>query len=178
MPRATVLRAETTQRLDTCYAVSRCQQRVELQERTVRLARTLMDKAKFLPCALLLPLQEMESASKGVIYCRTKTLCSKLADALGCPAYYADMEESREEVLKKWQLSGGLIVSTSALGVGVDIPRVLFTLHVERPWSMVAFVQQSGRKRAGGKSVIVIMQPPREQQEQQEQQEQCKGLKP
>jgi hypothetical protein len=114
----------------------------------------------------------IESAAKGIVYCRSKRLCDELAGALGCPAYYADIEASRVEVLETWRQSGGLIVSTSALGVGVDIPRVLFTLHVERPWGMVDFVQESGRMRAGGKSVIVLVQPPQAQQKQHEQHEQ------
>jgi superfamily II DNA helicase RecQ len=133
MSGATVLRAETTQRLGTCYAVVRCQRRIEFQERTVRLACKLMDKAKCLPCAPLLPLQETESAAKGIIYCRSKRLCDKLAKALGCPAYHADIEASRTEVLKTWRLSGGLIVSTSALSVGVNVLCVLFTLHIKMP---------------------------------------------
>ncbi|KAF2023130.1 hypothetical protein EK21DRAFT_81565, partial [Setomelanomma holmii] len=150
MRRATVLRAETTQRLGVRYAV--------LQAIPVRLARTLIDKARCLPYVALPPPQEIESAAKGIIYCRSKALCEELADALGCSAYYANMEASRAEVLETWQQSGGLIVSTSALRVGVDIPRVLFTLHIERPWSMVDFVQESGRMRAEGKSMIVLKQ--------------------
>jgi superfamily II DNA helicase RecQ len=163
MPGATVLRAETTQRLSVCYAVIQCQQYAELRAMAVRLARTLIDEARCLPCPPLVP-QEIESAVKGIIYCRSKALCDELAGALGCPVYYSSMEASRTEVLETWRQSGGLIVSTSALGVGVDIPRVLFTLHVERPWGMIDFVQESGRMRAGGKSVIVL-----KQQQQQDQ---------
>ncbi|KAF2023325.1 P-loop containing nucleoside triphosphate hydrolase protein, partial [Setomelanomma holmii] len=143
MPGATVLHAEMTQRLGTRYAVVRCQQHAELRAMAVRLTRTLMDRA---------------STAKGIIYCRSKALCEELADALGCSAYYANMEARRKEVLETWQQSGSLIVSTSALGVGVDIPRVLFTLHIERPWSMVDFVQVSGRMRAEGNSPIVLKQ--------------------
>jgi superfamily II DNA helicase RecQ len=157
MPGATVLRAETTQRLGVCYAVVRCQQYAELRAMAFRLARTLMDEARCLPCARLLA-QEMESAAKGIIYCRSKALCDELAGMLGCPAYHSNMEASRAEVLETWRRSGGLIVSTSALGVGIDIPCVLFTLHIERPWGMIDFVQESGRMRAGGKSVIVLKQ--------------------
>ncbi|KAF2022802.1 P-loop containing nucleoside triphosphate hydrolase protein, partial [Setomelanomma holmii] len=152
MPGATVLRAETTQRLGARYAVVRCQQHAEVRAMAVRLARTLIDEARYLPCTAQPPLQEIESAAKGIIYCRSKVLCEELADTLGCSFYYANMETSREEVLETWQQSGGLIVSTSALGIGIDIPRVLFTLHIERPWSMVDFVQESGRMRAEGKS--------------------------
>jgi superfamily II DNA helicase RecQ len=125
-----------------------------------------------LPCAPLLLPQEMESVAKGIIYCRSKALCDKIAGALGCFAYYADMKSSRSEVLETWRRSGGLIVCTSALGVGIDISRVLCTLHVERPWGMVDFLQESGRMRAGGKSVIVLVQPPQEQQKQHEQHKQ------
>jgi superfamily II DNA helicase RecQ len=144
LPGATVLRAETTQRLSVRYTVIRCQQHAELQAMAVRLARMLMDEAKCLPCAPLLP-QEMESAAKGIVYCRSKALCDKLSDALGCPAYYSNLDTSRAEVLETWRRSGGLMVSASALGVGIDIPRVLFTLHVERPWGMIDFVQENGR---------------------------------
>jgi superfamily II DNA/RNA helicase len=163
MPGATVLRAETTQRLSVCYTVMQCQQYAELQAMAVRLAHTLMDEARCLPCPPLL-LQEMESAAKGIIYCRSKALCNELAGTLGCPVYYSSMEASCVEVLETWRQSGGLIVSTSALGVGVDIPRVLFTLHVERPWGMIDFVQESGRMRAGGKSVIVLKQQQQQNQ--------------
>jgi hypothetical protein len=163
-----VLRAETTQRLSIRYAVVQCLRHAELRAMAVRLARTLMDEARCLPCAPLLP-QEMESAAKGILYCRSKALCNELAGALGCPVYYSNMEASRAEVLETWQRSGGLIVSTSALGVGVDIQRVLFTLHVERPWGMIDFVQESGRMRAEGKSVIVLKQQQQEQEEDQKQ---------
>jgi superfamily II DNA helicase RecQ len=161
MPGATVLRAETTQRLSVRYAVIRCHQHAELQAMAVRLARMLMDEARCLPCPPLLP-QEMESAAKGIVYCRSKALCDKISGALGCPAYYSNLDTSRAEVLETWRRSGGLMVSTSALGVGIDIPRVLFTLHIERPWGMIDFVQENGRMRSAGKSVIVL-----KQQEQQ-----------
>lgn len=138
----------------------------------VRLAHTLMDEARSLRSASQLQLQRSESAAKGIVYCRSKALCDELADALGCSAYYANMAASRTEVLETWQRSGGLIVSTSALGVGIDIPRVLFTLHVEKPYGMIDFMQESGRMRAGGKSVIVLVQPPQKQHEQHEQHEQ------
>jgi superfamily II DNA helicase RecQ len=168
MPGATVLRAETTQRVGDCYAVVQCQRYAELRAMAVRLARTLMDEARCLPSAPLPLLQEAESAAKGIIYCRSTALCEEIAGALGCPAYFAEMKGSRAEVLQTWRQLGGLIVSTSALGVGLDILRVLFTLHIERPWSMLDFVQESGRMRAGGKSVIVLAQV-RQQQQQQEQ---------
>jgi superfamily II DNA helicase RecQ len=170
MPSATVLRAKTTQRVGIQYAVVSCQQRAKLQATAVRLARTLLSEARCLPSTPLPLLQEAEGAAKGIIYCRSKALCNKIADALGCPAYYANIE-SRTEVLQTWRQLGGLIVSTSALGIGIDIPRVRFTLHVERPWGMIDFVQESGRMRTGGKSVVLLARP-RQQEKQQEKQQQ------
>jgi hypothetical protein len=98
MPQATVLRAETTQRLGTCYAVVRCQRRAELRAMAVRLARTLMDEARCLPCALPLPLQAIESATKGIVYCRSKRLCNELAGALGCPKLYDLLEAGQSKL--------------------------------------------------------------------------------
>jgi superfamily II DNA helicase RecQ len=80
---------------------------------------------------------------KGIVYCCSQQLCEQLAAALGCHAYYAGVT-SRSKILQEWRQAGGLIVCTSALGVGVDIPGVRFTLHVEQPWSMIDFVQESG----------------------------------
>jgi superfamily II DNA helicase RecQ len=67
---------------------------------------------------------------KGVVYCRSRKLCEQLATALRCYAYHAGVA-SRAEILQEWRQAGGLIVCTSALGVGVDIPSVRFTLHVD-----------------------------------------------
>lgn len=103
MPGATVLRAQTTQRLGAHYAVVRCQRHAEVRAMAVRLARTLIDEASCLPCAPLPLLQEAESAAKGIVYCRRKALCDEMADALGCPAYYAGVEGSCAEVLETWR---------------------------------------------------------------------------
>jgi superfamily II DNA helicase RecQ len=48
-------------------------------------------------------------------------------------------------------------VCTSALGVGIDIPSVKFTLHVDQPWGMIDFVQESGRARKEGQAVLLVV---------------------
>ena len=60
-------------------------------------------------------------------------------------------------------------MSTSALGVGVDILGVRFTLHVDQPWGMVDFVQETGRAREEAMSVVVVplVSQGRRQQQQQ-----------
>jgi superfamily II DNA helicase RecQ len=158
VPTATIVRAETTQRAGTQYAVVQCQEQQELAETAVQLAHRLMEEARAARAAAPACTGAAASAvGKGIVYCRSRRLCERLAALLDCPAYHADVA-SRTELLQAWRQHGGLIVSTSALGVGVDIPYVWFTLHVQQPWSMVDFVQESGRARAQGKAVIFAVQ--------------------
>ena len=49
------------------------------------------------------------------------------------------------------------MVATSALGTGVDIPGIVFVLHVGMPWSMIDFAQESGRAGRGGEWVDSIV---------------------
>ncbi|KIV98738.1 uncharacterized protein PV09_09460 [Verruconis gallopava] len=54
---------------------------------------------------------------------------------------------------------GGFITATSALGMGVDFPSVVFIMHVGVPWSMIDYAQESGRGGRAGEatdSVIIV----------------------
>ncbi|KAF2462472.1 P-loop containing nucleoside triphosphate hydrolase protein, partial [Lindgomyces ingoldianus] len=95
---------------------------------------------------------------KGVVYCRSKEQCQRIAEELRCEYYHADVPDRAERV-KQWLGSGGLIVATSALGTGVDYPGVVYIPHVGMPWSMIDFAQESGRGGRAGEevdSVIVV----------------------
>jgi superfamily II DNA helicase RecQ len=48
-------------------------------------------------------------------------------------------------------------VCTSALGVGIDISSVKFSLHVEQPWGIIDFVQESSRSRKEGQAVLLVV---------------------
>lgn len=86
---------------------------------------------------------------------------------MGCSSYHAGLG-SRTAILEQWRQRGGLIVCTSALGVGVDIAGVEFTLHIEQLWSMIDFVQESGRARGQGKAVVLaVAEEERRQRAQQ-----------
>jgi superfamily II DNA helicase RecQ len=69
-----------------------------------------------------------------------------------------------------------LIVSTSALGVGVDIPWVRFTLHVDQAWGMIDFVQETGRAREEAISVVLVSQQRQQRQRQQHRRESAAEL--
>jgi superfamily II DNA helicase RecQ len=93
---------------------------------------------------------------KGVVYCLSKAQCERIAKELGCAHYHAEVED-RAERLQEWVEQGGLIVATSALGIGVDFPGIVYILHVGMPWSITDFAQASGQGGRGGEQVDVVV---------------------
>ena len=168
IPTATILRARTTQRPGTQYAVVHCRPG-KLVDQAVQEARSLIriEQTTVTTAAAAAATAEV-GRIKGIVYCRSRQLCEQIAAALGCSCYHAGVA-SRTEILQAWRQTGGLIVCTSALGVGVDIPSVRFTLHVDQPWSLIDFVQESGRAREQGKSVILVAKQPERPQRPQRQ---------
>jgi superfamily II DNA helicase RecQ len=129
MRTATVVRAACTQRLHTQYSVIQCL-RSKLVKRAVEHARRLIDQAQAQAQAQALS-AAAGAAVKGIMYCRSRQLYKQLAHRLACSAYHAG-STSRSEILQEWRQHRGLIISTSALGVGIDIPCIRFTLHIEQ----------------------------------------------
>ena len=184
---ATIVRARSTQRPNTQYAVYYCQ-RDELFEQAVEQARRLMREAEqasrqsyiaaIATAATVIVATATATATaatataatedrcaKGIVYCRSRQLCDNIAAALDYSSYHAGVR-SRTTILEQWRQRGGLIVCTSALGVGVDIAGVAFTLHIEQPWSMIDFVQESGRARGQGKAVVLVVARKEQQRRQ------------
>lgn len=111
--------------------------------------------------------ERMQSGQRGVIYCRTKKQCEALAGKLGCSFYHAGIEDKgrRRAILQEWARATGegpsrWIVATTGLGTGIDIGGIVAVIHVEQPYGLVDFVQQTGRggRRRGEvvDSVIVL----------------------
>jgi superfamily II DNA or RNA helicase len=107
----------------------------------------------------------MQGDQKGVVYCRSRTACQDLADKLGCEFYHSGItdEGERREKLKKWVNGTGgnrWITATTGLGTGVDIRGIVGVVHMEQPYGIVDFVQQTGRggRREGEivESVVVM----------------------
>lgn len=82
-----------------------------------------------------------------------------VSEALGCPFYKAKAYD-KAAVLQDWVQSGhGWIVATGALGTGVNISGTVYVIHVDRPYGMTSFVQQSGRGGRNGEvsdSVVFV----------------------
>jgi hypothetical protein len=90
------------------------------------------------------------------VYSRSRDQCERLAGELKC-AYYHARAADNEERLKAWLERGGLIVATSALGTGVDFLGIVFTLHVDIPYGMIDFAQESGRAGRAGEDVDSVV---------------------
>ena len=90
---------------------------------------------------------------KGVVYCRSKAQCETIAEELGCSFYHAATPD-RAERLDAWIEAGGFIVATSALGTGIDVGGIEFVLHVDVPWGMMDYAQESGRAGRAGAGMV------------------------
>ncbi|KEF50779.1 uncharacterized protein A1O9_13169 [Exophiala aquamarina CBS 119918] len=109
----------------------------------------------------------MSGTQKGVVYVRSRESCKALAVKLGCDYYHSGIadESERQATLQRWATGAGenrWIVATTGLGTGVDIPGIVAVVHMEQPYGLVDFVQQTGRggRQAGEvvESVVVIDQ--------------------
>jgi superfamily II DNA helicase RecQ len=147
---ASMIRARTTKR-NIRYKVVRVKQRNKVQDEVVRVVLKMT--------------ATMQGDQKGVVYCRSKTGSEKLAEKLGCDYYHSGImdEKQRKHVLEQWVSGRGgnrWITATTGLGTGVDIPGIVGVVHMEQPYGLVDFVQQTGRggRRSGEvvESVVVM----------------------
>jgi len=96
---------------------------------------------------------------RGVIYVRSYQTGAVISSALQCPFYKA-RAEGKGELLAEWVSGeGGWIVATGALGTGINIAGIIYVVHVDRPYGLTSFMQQSGRGGRNGEvsdSYVVV----------------------
>lgn len=93
-----------------------------------------------------------------IVYCRYKSDVDFHAKRLGCPGFYGGHARG-EENLKSW-LDGTatVLVATGALGAGINMPNIDLVIHMNMPYGLIDYSQESGRAGRCGqpaKSVIV-----------------------
>lgn len=95
---------------------------------------------------------------KGIIYVRTYHVGEIVSAELSCPFYKATAVD-KNETLQAWiDEPGGWIVATGALGTGINIEGINEVIHVDRPYGLTSFAQQSGRAgRSGEVSNSVVI---------------------
>ncbi len=142
---ATLLR-NPTYRSNISYRIVQCK-----PGKTVTVALQLCQEASAL----------MPRSRKGIVYCRSRAKCKSLASLLSCSFYFAE-SESNTEALRTW-LEGDnqWITATGSLGTGVNLGNVDIVVHVDRPYGLIDYIQQSGRGgRSGRKSIAYVVIDP------------------
>jgi superfamily II DNA helicase RecQ len=107
--------------------------------------------------------------SRVMIFVRSCADAEEVAEQVGCSYYHRDIgtTEEKEARLKGWMdgTSGSpFLACTTAAGAGVDYPHVRWVVHIEDPYGLVDFVQESGRGGRDGEmagSTVFMKRDPR-----------------
>ena len=97
------------------------------------------------------------AGDSGIVYCLSRKRVDQTVGWLngkGCNAvaYHAGLSgEQRYTNQERFLREEGLIVvATVAFGMGIDKPNVRFVAHLDMPWSMEAYYQETGRSGRDG----------------------------
>ena len=135
---------EPTTRVNLSYRVEQANSQAELFQRT---GHWVEEAIKEFPVGKIL------------LYCPSVSMTKKLGGVLGYPVYYSELgtEGEKQQIVRQFEKSGRVIVSTSALGLGIDWPDVRFVVHVGLPHSLRDFVQESGRAGRDGQLAFSLL---------------------
>lgn len=101
-----------------------------------------------------------------MVFTRTRTEAQELSAVLGCSAYHGGLGEIAQQSAKDTWASGNpskIIVCTTGLGSGIDIPHIPIVVHFGKPYSMIDLDQQSGRAgRIGQHSRAIVFWDPKD----------------
>ena len=93
-----------------------------------------------------------------IIYVQSLADGETLSNELQLPFYHAHAPE-KKSILDQWLVTtkNRVIIATSAMGCGIDIPDIRLVLHAGSPCSIIDFVQQSGRAGRDGNVSYSVM---------------------
>lgn len=99
-----------------------------------------------------------------LIFCRSKDACEQTALRLGLPFCNGRMPSEQVDAilgqLRDRKIRG--IVCTSLLGVSLDVADVQYVIHLDYPYDVISFLQESGRcgRRPNTLAYSIVIVPP------------------
>ena len=100
--------------------------------------------------------QKLKSDEKILIFSRYIKTIERLRETLDCAIYHAN-EPTKAAQLKTWQNDDvQIMIANNALGIEMNVDKVMLVIHIEMAWSCMSFSQESGRAGRGGENVRSI----------------------
>ncbi|KAI3144663.1 hypothetical protein CBS147317_9724 [Penicillium roqueforti] len=115
--------------------------------------------------------QRDTSTGRMIVYASTVAHVTLLASLLGCEAFYSRIsydalgtprqQVDQDGILARFRrTNNAILVATSALGIGMDIPDIRTVVHIGWPYGLLDYAQETGRAgRDGHPSETILIQP-------------------
>jgi len=101
--------------------------------------------------------------NRAILFVRSKGEAEKLVGSLECEYYHSQIAsiEEKAAIVSRGTCgqSSPFLVGTSSLGTGLDYRHIRVAIHVEEPYGLANFVQESGRAGRDGQAAdsLVIL---------------------
>ena len=154
------LRSEilSTLGIEDCHVIHAPTDRPEISYQ-VKVFPTLNEAKEELVAAVKIELEKKPESFRGLIYCRSKKVVDETAEMIGCDAFHAGRpQEERKVSFRNWvEGKSRFMACSSLMGCGIDVEGVSTVYHLGTPWSILDFVQESGRGGRGGKPSLSMV---------------------